>query len=97
MSEHAENPPARGSAEPGAWSARLAAELGSAPLEPRTVGMLLRLAREVAHGTERVNAPLSTYVAGRHVAERVAAGGDEAAALAEVEAAVRRLLPEPPG
>jgi hypothetical protein len=36
--------------------------------------ILLRLAREVAHRTERVNAPLSTYLAGRFVAERVREG-----------------------
>lgn len=52
------------------------------------------VAREVAHGSERLNAPLSTYVAGRYVASRVAAGADEAAALAEVEQAVKRVLAE---
>jgi hypothetical protein len=62
------------------------------PVDAETVGALLRIAREVAHGTERLNAPLSTYVAGRHVAARVAAGVDEATAIADVEAAITRLL-----
>ena len=76
----------------GEWVGRLAAELDCDPLQPATIGALLRMAREVAHATERLNAPLCTFIAGRAVQQRVAAGGDETAALAEVEAAVRRLL-----
>ncbi len=96
MTEPAPDLPARAPGEPGDLVSRLAAELDTPPLPPPTVGALLRIARRVAHGSERVNAPLSTYVAGRHVAARVAAGGDEAAALAEVEAAVSRLLGQTP-
>jgi hypothetical protein len=85
--------------DPSAWVARLVRELAgdeqtAIPLDPATVGVLLRIAREVAHGSERLNAPLSTYVAGRYVASRVAAGADEAAAIAEVEEAVKRVLAE---
>ncbi len=99
----ADKPPSRGgdAGHPGAWSAHLAEELGrdSGPtltLAPQTVGALLRIARDVAHASERLNAPLSTYLAGRYVAARVTAGCDEAMALAEVEGVVRRLLATTP-
>jgi hypothetical protein len=51
--------------------------------------LLLGLAREVAHGTERKNAPLATYIAGRYVALR---GTDEA--LTEALEVARSTLPE---
>jgi hypothetical protein len=83
--------------DPTAWVTRLAAEIAGpgedpVPVDGTTVGALLRIAREVAHRTERLNAPLSTYVVGRCVAARVAAGTDEATAIAEVEEAISRLL-----
>lgn len=81
-----------GAEPPVEWVARLALELDAEPLVPATVGRLLRMAREVAHATERLNAPLCAFVAGRAVQRRVASGADESAALAEVEAAVKRLL-----
>jgi hypothetical protein len=85
--------------DPGAWASRLVRELvgdepTAIPLAPATVGALLHIARNVAHGSERLNAPLSTYVAGRYVASRVAAGADEKTAIAEVEQAVKRVLAE---
>lgn len=90
--------------DPTAWVARLAAELNAGRTAEATAlgsaaaGAVLRIAREVAHGSERLNAPLCAYVAGRYVAARLAAGADEATALTEVEAAVRRVLAEaPPG
>jgi len=55
--------------------------------------VLLDLARDVAHGSERRFAPLSTFVAGRFVAGRVAAGATPADALAEAVAVARSLLP----
>lgn len=87
--------------DPTAWVTRLAAELARpgedpVPVDAATVGALLRIAREVAHRTERLNAPLSTYVVGRYVAARVATGTDEATAIAEVETAIMRLLSMPP-
>lgn len=54
---------------------------------------ILDLARIVAHGTERKNAPLAAYVAGRYVAARAAQGVDEAAALAEALAAAEAITP----
>ncbi|MGH7721791.1 MAG: DUF6457 domain-containing protein [Candidatus Dormibacteria bacterium] len=90
--------------DPTEWIARLVVELAASGAEAvsvdivdaSTVGALLRLARDVAHGSERFNAPLSTYVAGRYVAARVAAGVDQATAIAEVEQAVTRVLGAPP-
>jgi hypothetical protein len=52
---------------------------------------LLDLARNVAHGTERKNAPLAAYVVGRYVAARAHQGIDEAAALAEAIAAAEAV------
>jgi len=60
------------------------------------VDALLDLARTVAHGTERRYAPLSTYLAGRYVAERVAAGMAEDEALAEAAALAGRSARECP-
>ncbi|MBJ7593981.1 MAG: hypothetical protein JF886_03825 [Candidatus Dormibacteraeota bacterium] len=90
--------------DPTEWVAQFVAELAAGgddavsvgAVDASTVGALLRIAREVAHGSERFNAPLSTYVAGRYVAARVAAGADEATAIAEVEETIRRMLAAPP-
>jgi len=50
------------------WLDRLADALGVARLSPAEVDQLLDLAREVAHGTERRNAPLATFLAGQAIA-----------------------------
>lgn len=89
-----------GMAEPDAVD-RLAAvlasrvDVGGPELDPATRRTLLDLARRVAHGTERRNAPLATYLAGMYVAGRGAAGVDAASALAEVVAATDALLADP--
>lgn len=54
---------------------------------------ILDLARIVAHGTERKNAPLAAYVTGRFIAARGAQGADEAVALAEATAAAEAVTP----
>jgi len=69
---------------------RYADALGGPRLSQGEVDALLDLARTVAHATERRYAPLSTYLAGRYVAERVAAGVPEDDALAEAAAAAER-------
>ncbi|MDP8937924.1 MAG: DUF6457 domain-containing protein [Actinomycetota bacterium] len=66
---------------------RYAEALGGPRLTEGEVDALLGLARTVAHTTERRYAPLSTYVAGRYVAARVAAGVALEDALAEAVAA----------
>jgi hypothetical protein len=53
---------------------------------------LLNLARIVAHGTERKNAPLATYLAGRYVAARTDQGVDEDTALAEALSSAEALV-----
>jgi hypothetical protein len=64
------------------WLDRFADALSVTRLGPTEVEALLDLARVVAHGTERRNAPLATFLVGR-----ASAGGtwDVAAALAAAE------------
>jgi hypothetical protein len=57
---------------------------------------LLKLARDVAHRTERVFAPLSTYLAGRYVADRVRTGVDAQEAVREAFRIAEGLLPPAP-
>jgi hypothetical protein len=58
---------------------------------------VLELARIVAHGSERMFAPLSTYLAGQFVAELVrTAGVSRAEALAEAVAIAKRTLDTEP-
>jgi len=80
--------------------ARLAtslAEVAGVPALARAVpqrqrrAALLRVARDTAHASERQNAPLATYLAGRYVEIRLRAGVDEDAALEEVAGLVAGL------
>lgn len=66
------------------WLDGVADALGVARLEPAEVERLLDLARVVAHGTDRRNAPLATFLVGR----AAGAGMDLDAAEAVVEGAV---------
>ena len=56
---------------------------------------VLLLARLVAHGTERRNAPLATFLAGRFVAQRLQHGASASQALAEAAAIAEDLLEQP--
>ncbi|HZB97415.1 MAG TPA: DUF6457 domain-containing protein [Candidatus Sulfotelmatobacter sp.] len=56
------------------------------------VARLLDLARDVAHGSERKNAPLAAYLAGRYVALRQADGVDVETALREAESVAKELM-----
>jgi len=56
------------------------------------VAAVLDLARVVAHGTERKFAPLSTYLAGQFVAQRMRAGVPHADALAEAVSVAERVM-----
>lgn len=71
------------------WLTTYSDALGVEALDPETRSRILELARVVAHGTERKNAPLAAFVAGLH-----AAGKDRRAAVAEALDAARRSLPE---
>jgi Domain of unknown function (DUF6457) len=66
-------------------------------LSSEEVGAMLRLSREVAHRTERQWAPVSTYVVGRYVQARLAAGVPVAEAVREAFAVVAELLPPAEG
>jgi hypothetical protein len=86
-----------------AWSARLAASLNAVLgidgglLTPRLQAGVLDLARDVAHGSERKNAPVAAFVAGRYVQARMAQGADAETALNEVRQAAAGLLTPDPG
>jgi hypothetical protein len=62
------------------WPDRVAAALGVEALSDGQVQTVLDLARDVAHGTERRFAPLTTFLAGVAVGSG-ASGLDEAVAI----------------
>jgi hypothetical protein len=66
------------------------------PLDPRERALVLRLARNVAHSTERQNAPLASYLVGRFVQSTMTAGMSEADALARAAEIVTSLVGESP-
>jgi hypothetical protein len=70
-----------------AAAARVPALAAAVPQRQRRA-VLLRVARDIAHASERQNAPLATYLAGRYVEIRLRAGVDEDAALGEIAALV---------
>jgi len=74
----------------------LAGDDGAHPLGHHDRAVLLRIARDVAHSSERQNAPLAAYLIGRFVEASVEAGSSEADALREASAIVRSLIGEAP-
>jgi hypothetical protein len=75
------------------WLENLARALGEAPLSQEETGVLLRLARDVAHGVERKVAPLSAFLVGAAVGRREAAGEGHEEAFREAVRAARDLVP----
>ncbi|MDX1619921.1 MAG: DUF6457 domain-containing protein [Nitriliruptorales bacterium] len=65
------------------WPDELAEALGEEPLEADETADLLDIARDVAHGTERRNAPLSTYLLGLAVGRGEGNRPERLAALVE--------------
>lgn len=63
-------------------------------LGPEETRATLAMAREVAHRTERRFAPLSSYLAGKFVAERLRAGLSADEAIQEARNLARSLLRE---
>jgi hypothetical protein len=55
---------------------------------------VLKLAREIAHRTERVNAPLAAFVVGQYVASRRRRGDPTEEAVREAARIAEGLLPE---
>jgi Domain of unknown function (DUF6457) len=66
------------------------------PVDLGTRAQLLHIARDVAHATERQNAPLAAYLIGRFVEDSVRAGTSETDALEEAASVVRSLIGEDP-
>jgi hypothetical protein len=67
---------------------------GLVPLDLRERALLLSIARDVAHASERQNAPLASYLIGRFVQMRMSAGVAESEALAGAAAIVNSLAGE---
>jgi hypothetical protein len=76
------------------WIDRLADSLGDRRLTPAEAGLVLKLAREVAHGVERKLAPLAAFVAGAYVGREAALGSAREEALRDAVRAASDLLPE---
>lgn len=76
------------------WLGQLAMLLGEAQLSDEEQGLLLDVARDVAHGTERKATPIATFLLGAAVARRVTAGEERHAALSAAAADLRDALPE---
>lgn len=74
------------------WVRRYAVALGEEPLTSEEVAAILELARDVAHGTERRFAPLSTFLAGIHAAARLGQDGMRLDALSDAIEIARRLV-----
>ncbi len=66
------------------------------PLDLHNRALLLRIARDIAHATERQNAPLAAYLIGRFVQVSVTAGRSESDALAAAASIVHALIGEAP-
>lgn len=75
------------------WLQRFADALDEEPLPPEEVSAILDLTRDVAHGTERKLAPLTSYLVGIQVGRQLTGGADRDAAF---EDAVDRVLAELP-
>jgi hypothetical protein len=75
------------------WLENVAQALGEPALTPEETGVLLRLARDVAHGVERKLAPLSAFLVGAAVGRRSARGESRDQALRQAVEAALGLIP----
>ena len=66
------------------------------PLDLRERALLLHVARDVAHASERQNAPLARYLIERFVQLSISAGVAESEALARAAAIVNSLAGQAP-
>jgi hypothetical protein len=78
------------------WMERMAEALGEEPLTQPEVGIILKLARDVAHRVERKGAPLASFLAGLHAGTQTGAGVPRQQALARAVEAARDLMPPGP-
>jgi Domain of unknown function (DUF6457) len=74
-----------------ALSGESAGDATLVPLDARERALLLRIARDVAHASERQNAPLASYLVGRFAQMSMSAGVSESEALARAAAVVNSL------
>jgi Domain of unknown function (DUF6457) len=82
--------------DPNDWLDGAARALGEERLAPDEVTIVLRLARDVAHGVERKLAPLAAFLAGASAGRAAAGGnGDRLEALRDAAAKLGPLIPEP--
>ena len=73
------------------WIDEAAGALGEATMRPEEVAIVLRLARDVAHGVERRMAPIAAFLVGAAVGRADAAGSG--LRLEELRAAVGAIRP----
>jgi Domain of unknown function (DUF6457) len=66
------------------------------PLDLHERALLLHIARDIAHASERQNAPLASYLIGRFAQMSMSAGGAESEALARAAAIVSSLAGQAP-
>jgi hypothetical protein len=78
------------------WIDSLALAFEVQPLTDEEARQLLAASREVAHRSERKVTPLSTYLLGLCVGERISHGADRGAAFDEAIHQMLGLLPEAP-
>lgn len=96
MTEHAQPPDLL--ADPAArLNASLSDTRSLVPADTSSRARILRIARDIAHATERQNAPLAAYLIGRFVQESIRAGVSETQALDRAGSTVRSLIGEAPG
>jgi len=65
---------------------------GLEPLDLAGRARLLRIARDIAHATERQNAPLAAFLIGRFVQGAMLSGVTQTEALDEAASVVRSLI-----
>lgn len=73
------------------WMDEAARALGEQGLQPEEVAIVLRLARDVAHGVERKMAPIAAFLVGAAVGRGGAVGSGHR--LEELRAAVDTIRP----
>lgn len=76
------------------WLPRFADELGEPPPTRDEVTAILDLTRDVAHGTERKLAPLTSYLVGIHLGRQLEAGADRDEALRRAVDRILARLPD---
>jgi len=75
------------------WMEDLAAALGVETLGRDETGQILKVSREVAHGVERMYAPLASFLLGAATERSVAGGAAPEEAFAAAIERLRALLP----